>query len=187
MAATVVASPLTYSAPSHGTQVTKFLSFLESAYGYYDDGVGSYAVFQAVAYDDFSGQRQGWATVYGYDSNTSSDYSIRCSGPAYANVVSVNKINGDSSINATLDPSSGDCSNYNVSAPVTLNVAGKYDGNDRYSTNGTGKGTYYGANYKYNSQYDSFGETFTGTNGFYTGTFTGGAGTERRTERQKVK
>lgn len=186
VATALVASPLAYSAPSHGAQVTHFNSFNVNAYGCFDN-YPSYTCFYANAYDDFySGQRQGDVAVYGYDV-TYSYYDIRCSGPAYANVVSVNRGNGNSSINATLDPSSDDCSNYNVSAPVTLNVAGKYDGNYRYSYNGTGKETYYGVNYKYNSQNDYFGETFIGTNGFYTGTFTGNAFIEHRTERQKVK
>lgn len=183
MVAAMLASPLAYSAQGHGAQVTRFKSYNDSAFGCSSGTY--YSCFNTYAYDDYSGQRWSYIEVSGYDG--SGYYDIWCEGPTNADVISLNQGNGDSSVNATLDPSSANCSNYNVYTPVTLNVTGQYDGNYRYSNNGTSKEIDYGTNRKYNFQSDFFQETFAGTNGFYTGTFSGGASTEHRTQLTKVK
>lgn len=187
MATAVVASPLAYSTPVSGqrTQVTKFQGYSADAYGYFYDGYTDTSFF-AQAYDDLSGVPQGYVSVVMY----SPVYQyLSCYGPAYGKVVSVNQGNGNSSINATLDPTSPDCYSYNVdvSQRYVVKLTGKYNGDYRNSQNGTGKQTYSGENYKYNSQYDGFDETFTGTNGFYSGTFTGSAETQHYTNRTRVK
>ena len=144
--------------------------------------------FAAQAYDDMNGVPQGSVYAETFDYNTSQDTYISCSGPAYAKVLSLIQGNGKSSINATLDPTSPDCYSFYVYAPVTMDLAGQFDGNYRNSENGTGKQTYGGGvNYNYNFQNDDFSETFTGTNGFYSGTFTGYAYTQHYTNRQQVK
>jgi hypothetical protein len=184
IAAVVVASPMVSSARNHGTQVTHFRSTSDWASGCIYTGT-VITCFYANAYDDNNGVPQGYVDVYQYDYNTSTYKDIHCFGTAYANVASVNQGNGNSSINATLDPASSDCYPYNVSSPLTVNLSGQYNGNYASHNNGNGNSTYLGTSYKYNFQSDYFSETFTGTNGFATGTFDGSASTEHRTQLQK--
>jgi len=184
IATVVVASPLVSSAQNPGTQVTHFRSTSDAANGFVYTGSVTTG-FYANAYDDNNGVPQGYVAVDRYDYNTATYSYITCSGTAYANVVSVNQGNGNSSINATLAPASPDCYSYNVSSPLTVNLSGQYNSNYSSHNNGSGKSTYLGTSYKYNTQSDYFSETFTGTNGFATGTFDGSASTEHRTQLQK--
>jgi phage gp45-like len=111
---------------------------------------------------------------------------ISCSGPAYANAVSV-KVNGSSTVNATLDPASPDCESLNVFAKITVTADGQFDGNYAYSGNGNVKETFVGSTNKYNNKSDNWSQTFSADNGFYSGTFTGYADMQQINNRQKVK
>ena len=153
IAAVVVASPMVSSAQNHGTQVTHFRSTSDGASGcIYADTV--ITCFYANAYDDNNGVPQGYVTVERYDYTTATYSYITCSGTAYATVVSVHQGNGNSSINATLDPASPDCYSYNVSSPLTVNLSGQYNGNYSSHNNGSGKSTYLGTSYKVISEKD---------------------------------
>ncbi|MGZ8194565.1 MAG: hypothetical protein ACXWTH_02960 [Methylosarcina sp.] len=183
----VLASSSAYSAPGGiGMQVSPFKEHSDFVYVVYQDG--EFVTFvDARSYDDSFGPN-GWVTVGAYDySSTQSTGFISCAGPAFANAVSVNKNSGDTSINATLDPSdTTNCSSYNVFASVTVDLAGQNDG-WKISNQGTGKSTDNGTNYKYNFQAEDFSESFTGTNGFYTGTFGGTASSIHHTSLTKVE
>lgn len=190
MAAAIVASPLALSAPGHGAEITHFLSTSNSIYGIYA-GDTQYAHVVAQVFDDMSGVMQGRVFSEMYDSNTENYSLIDCYGPAYANSVTLNKTNGNSNINATLDPSDSNCYSENVNAPVTINLTGQYDGYHYLQGNGTNKEMLNDSGQqlisKYNFKEDTFSETFTGTTGFYTGTLTGEATVGRNNDRKQLK
>lgn len=185
--AAVLVTPTAYSAPGGGAVVTKFLTQNDYVYGYYFDG-NINADFSAQVYDDMNGVAQGSVYSSYYDYNTGIYSYISCSGPAYANAVSVKSNESSSTINATLDPASPDCYSYNVFAPITVTANGQFDGNYSSSNHGNGKETYLGTNYKYNSKSSNWSQTFSDAdNGFYSGTYTGGAYKSQNIGRQKVK
>jgi hypothetical protein len=171
---------LVWVAPLNGQEtppVTHLRTTYSSASGEIS-GETFFAHFNAQVGYDFGLWGSLDASMYDYSTDT---YQyISCFGPAYANILSVNRINGDTTINATLDPSSSDCSAVNVSAPIVIQLVGK--GRDQATKIGTGRFTEEtsGVTYKYSFQSSEFYETFAGTNGFYLGTFTGGAFTEQR-------
>ena len=176
-----------YSIPANGTHVTQFLSREDSASG--EMYVGStYTSFNADTFDDLRGVAQGTVTILYIDFSTGAFKSISCSGPAYANSVSVKPTSGDSSVNATLDPADlSSCSSYNVFAPVTISLTGQFDGISQVSQIGNDKSTYNGTSFKSNFTLDSFSETFTGTLGFASGPISGTAHASRFNERTRVK
>lgn len=91
---------------------------------------------------------------------------IACTGPAYANAVSVDKNSGAVAIKSSLDPTSPDCFTFgeSLSDVIEVNLVGKFDGNARRSESGAAKVTVYGVNYKMNFQCDFFfTEIFSGT------------------------
>src|SRR6476660_5610699 len=106
-----------YSAPGLGAQVTQFLTRNDTVSGVSDDGTTS---FVASSYDGMNGVAQGELQVTHFDNITGYSF-IHCFGTAYANSVSVNSGNGNSSVNATLDPAAPACFAFpNGSAPVTI-------------------------------------------------------------------
>lgn len=183
--AAVLVAPSAYCAPGGGTQVTHYLTRQAYVSGYANVG-NTYNYFSGQVYDDMNGVAQGSVYSQSYDDNTYTYSFISCSGPAYANAVSV-KGNGRSAVNATLDPNSPDCYSYNLFAPITVTADGQFDGNYASSNNGNGKSTYGGATYKYNTKSDSWSQTFTADNGFYSGTYTGDASIYQNNERQRLK
>src|ERR1051326_1020548 len=97
-----------YSAGGNGTEVTQFLSRNEMVLGSKSVGTKNTS-FSAGIFDDLKGVAQGHAEVSSNDLSTGTFDFISCSGPAYANIVSVN-IHGDSSVNVMLDPLAPGCS-----------------------------------------------------------------------------
>lgn len=184
--AAVLVAPAAYSAPGGGAVVTHFLT--RSAFVFGSAYVGNvYTYFGGQAYDDLQGVAQGSVWSESDDYNTYTYSYISCSGPAYANAVSV-KTNGSSTVNATLDPASPDCYSYNVFAPITVTADGQADGNYANSNNGNGKYTYGRTTYKYNNKSDEWSQTFSDAdNGFYSGTFTGYASISQNNNRTQVK
>lgn len=174
------------AAPGGGTVVTNFLTRIDQVAGSVDDGVTN-NYFSAYTYDDPSGVAQGSVSTTSYNYLTSVYSYIFCSGPAYANAVSVNPGNGNSSVNVTLDPASPSCYSYNVAAPVTISVAGRADGTSDYHSAGTYKQTHLGVTWKGNYQYDQYQSAFNGTNGFGSGPFSGYSYTQRNSQRTQVK
>jgi hypothetical protein len=174
-----------YSVPGNGTEVTQFLTRIDRAAG--STVVGTISTdFTANTYDDLKGVAQGDVTITSIDYAAGTFSFISCSGPAYASV-SVDANNGDSSVNATLDPASPSCPNkFNVFAPVTISVTGQFNGMDQDSQTGTDKSTSNGTSFKSNIKMDAFSETFTGTVGVASGPFSGNASTTRRNDRTRV-
>lgn len=184
--AAVVASSSVYSVPGgNGTQVSHYKNISDRVEGGICDG-DICANFTAYTFDDSTGL-QGTVLVDSYDSVTSESMFISCSGPAFANAVSVNKTKGTSSVYATLNPLDTSCVSVNVSASITVDLTGQYDGYAKFSNHGNGNSIIDGVNYKYNFQGDTFTVISTGTTGLYTGTLPGQAETYRYTELTKVK
>jgi hypothetical protein len=177
-----------YGAPWLGTQVTQFLTRNDAVAGYSDDGTTS---FFASSYDDMNGVAQGELQVLHFD-NITGFSAIYCFGPAYANRVSVDQGNGNSSVKATLDPAAPGCSaSPNVSAPVTIAVTGRPNGKSQTSTNGktistSNDGTSV-TSFTINYTNDTFTESFTGTVGSSSGPFSnnGYATNSRNNNRSK--
>ncbi|MGZ8934769.1 MAG: hypothetical protein ACXW04_07695 [Methylobacter sp.] len=186
--AAVVASTSASSFPGNGAQVVNFKTYNYNPYGAFCDDSNICNFFSAWSYDDNSGPQAG-VSVETYDLNLSQTVaSISCSGLSFANAVSVNQGNGNTSIDATLDPSdTNNCQSYNVSASVTVNLVGQFDDVYHYSISGKSNSTYYGSNVKSNSKYDHWSEIFTGTTGLYTGSINGYADVWLSTDSQRVK
>ena len=185
MMAAFVATSL-YAAPGGGTVVTHFQSRNEGVWGQAWNGP-DYSSFSVSTWDDMNGVAQGSGSAYAYNSATSTYRWISCSGPAYANAVSVSHASGNASANITLDPASPSCSSNNVAGPITISVTGRSNGASDYHSNGTYKQTYNGVNYKGNYQYDEYSSDFNGTGGFASGPFTGSSYAQRNTQRTQVK
>ena len=185
--AAVLVAPAAYSAPGGGAQVEHYLTRSASVDGWVYDG-NAYNYFSGQAYDDLNGVAQGQVYSQSYDYNTYTYGYIGCSGPAYADAVSVAVNSNSSSVNAMLDPASPDCYSYNVPEPITVTADGQFDGNYASSSNGNRKETSYGTSYKSNYKDDYWTQTFSDAdNGFYSGTFTGSASTSQNNNRTKVK
>jgi hypothetical protein len=181
-----------YSAAGNGTQVTPILSRGDMVTGSKSVGTKQTS-FQAGTFDDLQGVGQGNAMVTNQDfSNGTFDF-ISCSGPAYGNIVSVAKSNGDTSVNVTLDPLAPGCfATPSVTAPVTIAITGRFNGLFQTSSNGTGKTTFFnGTSFTSimgNLSTDTFSETFTGTLGsIASGPFDGNASTSRNYNLIRVK
>jgi hypothetical protein len=175
-----------YSIPGNGTQVTQFLSRMDHVEGQKSVGTTN-TFFLANTYDDMNGVAQGDVTVSNEDDSTGTFNYISCSGPAYANIVSVKPTSGDSSVNATLNPASPSCISNGVFAPVTVSITGQFNGIFQQSQTGTATNTSNGMSFKSNFTSDFFTETFTGTVGFASGPFSGNVTTSRSNERTRVK
>lgn len=145
---------------------------------------GDYS-FIAKSYTDADGSRKGSVFVDGFGAALQ---FIDCTGPEFADAVTMNQSTGIVSVNATVDPSNPNCFAFNISGPaLTLKFAGQPDGNERVSESGAGKQQNFAETVKFNFQSDAYSEVFTGTTGLYTGVFTGRATSVRRTNRTRIK
>jgi hypothetical protein len=159
------------------------LDFAEAA-GYASTPQGEYS-FTAKSYTDADGSRAGFVSIDGYGAVFQ---FINCTGPEFADAVTMNQSTGVVTVNAMVDPSNPNCFAFNVSGPaLTLKFSGKPDGNERVSESGAGTRQNFGEIVKFNFQSDAFGEVFTGTTGLYTGAFTGRATSVRSNERTRTK
>jgi hypothetical protein len=184
MIATSGASPLALGAPGNGAQATQWRANVAQAAGAASDGVADYSFF-AQAYVDVDGVPAG--SIY-VDSFGSFYQYISCSGPEYANVVSMNQSLGTATVNGTLDPASPNCYSVNYNGgPLTVHISGQPDGSERNSQSGTGTLLIGGTTNKYSFQSDDFTATFTGTSGLYEGTFSGRTLAARSTNRTQEK
>lgn len=191
VATILITSPLAFATPfqvNQGTVNTKFRTALNYASGC-SPFTSSSSCFTANTYDNLDGVLQGFIAIDTYSSDYSEYSLIACSGPAYANIVSVNQANGNTSVKATLNPSDPSCYTYNWKAgTVTVNLSGIYtDGGNRSSNTGQSAGYYNGRTYKYNYRTDSFDETFTGSITGFTTPFIGSASTSRTSNFEQVK
>jgi hypothetical protein len=188
IAATLITPPLAFAAPSlqmgQGTVNTKFKSTLDSANGCINNGL---TCFFANSRDDLDGLLQGDIQVLNLSSGSFS--FIACSGTAYAGIVSVNRINGDTIVKATLNPSDPSCLaiNWNVGT-TTVNLFGRYtDGGFRSSSNSKTTNFSNGTTFRFNNTSDAFEETFTGSITGFSGLWVGSASASRNTNREQVK
>jgi hypothetical protein len=175
-----------YSVPGNPTEATQFLSRHDQVIGQkFVDNTNTF--FIANTHDDLKGVAQGDVTISSEDNSTGRFHSISCSGPAYANILSVNKVSGDVSVNATLNPASPGCFSSTDFAPVTVSISGQFNGILQTSQTGIATNTSDGMSFKSNVSTDFFTETFTGTVGFASGPFSGNATTTRSNQRTRVK
>jgi hypothetical protein len=173
------------AAPLGFTQATHMHANIAQAAGTVSSGGVDYS-FQAKSYVDFDGSRAGFVYVDSF-SFASGFQFVTCTGPEFANVVSMNQSTGSVTVNGTLDLANPNCYAVNYSgAALTLQLSGQPDGSYRNSQGGTGTETINGTVAKYNFQSDEFGEVFTGSTGMYTGTFTGRGYTGRSINRTQV-
>lgn len=173
-----------HSAPPAAKQASHLhLDFAEAA-GYASTPQGEYS-FTAKSYTDADGSRAGFVSI---DGDGAVFQFINCTGPEFADAVTMNQSTGVVTVNAMVDPSNPNCSAFNVSGPaLTLKFSGKPDGNERVSESGAGTRQNFGEIVQFNFQSDAFGEVFTGTTGLYTGAFTGRATSVRSTGRTRTK
>lgn len=183
--ASVLVTPTAYSGPGGGTQVTHFLSRRASVYfSYTNPNMFYYLV--GDAYDDMDVAQS--YVEYEFDDYINRRFiHIRCEGPTYANAVSVNRNDGSSTVNATLDPAITDCISSNVFEKITVTANGQFDGNYSSSNKENRKETYGGATYKSNYNSDNWSQTFSADNGFYSGTCTGDASISQNKGRERMK
>lgn len=150
---------------------------------------GSSYSMAAQSFDDASGVPQGAISVerFGFDPSTGTFGSsfIICSGPAYANAVTVNRSTGASSVNAVLDPAAPGCFGFNTTTLVVA-ISGQATGGFSRSDTGTTTLRFVGSTEKATFQSDSFDESFSGSIGYYTGAFAGNAEAARITNRTRV-
>jgi hypothetical protein len=159
------------------------IDFAEAA-GYASTPQGDYS-FIAKSYTDFDGSRAGFVSIDGFGATVQ---FINCTGPEFADAVTMNPSTGAVSVNALVDPLNPNCFAFNISGPaLTLRFSGQPDGNERVSESGAGTRQNFSETIKFNFQSDAFSEVFSGTTGLYTGVFTGRATSVRSTERTRIK
>ena len=184
MIATACATSLAFAAPLSFTQATHTRANVAQAAGTVSSGGVDYS-FQAQAYVDVNGVPAGFVYVESFGLGIQ---YVTCTGPEFANVVSMNQGTGAVAVNGTLDLANAHCYAVNYTGgPLTLKVSGQPDGSYRDSRSGVETEQTLGTTFKFNFQSDEFGETFVGSTGLYTGTFTGRALTARSTNRTQVK
>jgi hypothetical protein len=159
------------------------IDFVEAA-GFASTPQGEYS-FTAKSYTDFDGSRAGFISIDGFGGMFQ---FINCTGPEFADAVTMNPSTGAVSVNAMVDPSNPNCFAFNFDGPaLTLRVSGQPDGNERVSESGAGTRQNFSEIIKFNFQLDAFSQVFSGTTGLYTGVFTGRATSVRSTERTRIK
>lgn len=150
---------------------------------------GSSYSMTARNFDDAAGVMQGEISVqrFGFDPSTGglSFSFITCSGPTFANTVTVNKTSGASSVNAVLDPAAPGCFGFNTTTLVVA-ITGTSNGTFSRSDTGTTILRFVGFTEKASFQSDGFDENFSGSIGYYTGAFTGNAESAKITNRTRV-
>jgi hypothetical protein len=186
IAATLVTSPLAFAAPPfQENQRTVNLKFriTNNAIG----GCNSTGMcINASTYDGLDDLVP--SEVESHVSVSNGLKSIACYGSAYVNAISVNPVNGNTSIQATLDPLDPSCSNYNWdSGTVTINLSGSYP-EGGYRNSADSKSTIFsnGTTHKLNYKSDLFQQTFTGFITGFNGPWSGEAGTYRNIDRELV-
>jgi len=160
----------------HGTQVTQTDVANVSAFG---SAQGATSVNFFAQTSETRDGREGFVTVSTFNPITFTSTFISCSGPGYGNVVTLAR-NGDVTISATLDPAAPNCQG-NAPAALELSIAGRFDGMNQNSQNGTGNMIQAGVTYsKYAFQSSQFSERFEGNIGAFSGMLAGSAGEMRR-------
>jgi hypothetical protein len=173
-----------HSAPPAAKQASHLHTDFAEAAGFASTPQGEYS-FTAKSYTEVDGSRAGSISIDGYGAVFQ---FINCTGPEFANAVTMNQSTGIVTVNAMVDPQNPNCFAFNASGPaLTLKFSGRPDGNERVSESGAGTRQNFSEIVKFNFQSDTFSELFTGSTGLYTGAFTGRATSVRSTERTKTK
>lgn len=176
-------SPLVQAAPQ-GIKPAHSKAAIVEAAGFASAAGNDYS-FLAKSYIDIDGTRAGFVSVESYTPGYS---FVTCTGPEFANAVTMNQSTGAVTVSADIDPSNPNCYAVNYSSgPLTLRISGVPNSDERISESGTGTHQNFGTIEKYNFQSDSFSETFTGSTGMYTGVFSGRAASSRSTNRTKAQ
>ena len=189
IASSWLTSPLALAAPGGQTLNVKYKTAL-AVVNFGAEVNGMQYSLSANSFDDMDGVAQGsiFVSRFGFDPNlgTYTSSFVQCFGPAFANIVTVNKTSGAASVNAVLDPANPSCFAFNSTA-LTISITGAPTGSYARSDSGTTTFQYVGAMEKASFQSDSFDENFAGTIGYYTGAFSGNAETAKITQRVRVK
>ena len=189
IAITIGTSSLAFAAPGGQALVTKYKTMSVSVNLQAEVGTVNYSL-SAQNYDDMDGVQQGIVAVQRYGFDPVAGFfigGVTCSGPDFANTVTVNRSNGVSSVRVLLDPSAPGCTGFNASA-VTIAISGVPIGNYNKSETGSATINYGGGSIdKTSFQSDYFDETFSGSIGDYSGAFSGNAETAKVTSRTRLK
>lgn len=185
VAAGLALSSSAFAAPIERALVTKFKTTSVAVFASAEVGGVQYSM-TAQNYDDMDGVQQATIAVDRFDFNTFSSSFVVCSGPRFAGTVTVNKISGTASVNATLDPTAGDCYGFN-STTLVINLNGTPTGSFSVSESGTATTSTTEGVVKVQSQSDAFDENFSGSIGYFSGALSGRAVTSKVTQRTRLK
>ena len=188
-AAALVASPSAFSDPGNGRSVARTWEDSDVVGGGFCDATGTLCGFFAALASiprDTGEPPFGQYFVQAFD-EVGNIVIIFCTGPEYAQTVSVNPQTGESSVNATLDPSAPSCVGSMTGPAFTISLSGT-----------AAKGTYNSSSSAasrfedgklvgraQSKQIDYPVTTLTGSIGFLSGTFNGAATTVRFTQFEK--
>jgi hypothetical protein len=170
IAVTLATAPLARAMPGNGAQTEPFKYSYDvvSINHSFDNGFLS---LNASVSDNATGYvgyyRQSCDPVTGC-----SYVGVTCSGPSFAQALSINPGNGNLTLNAVIDPASPECSSWGAPfEPMVLDITGRFDGVYHNSQHGTGTSIsndpYSGTRERssYSSQSDMFSEAISGTVG----------------------
>jgi hypothetical protein len=176
------ASVSAFGAPLGDQPVTRYREVLDYAQGS-SCSSGACSGFSAQR-NDGNGVLSGAVSSYFFTGTTL--FVINCEGPEYADSVSVNRGNGATTVNATLDPSAPSCTG-NYGSTLQLSVTGAPDGSYNSTVSGSGKTEVPGSIERFDHTDVTFIESVTGTNGFISGVIPGSAISKRNTNTTKPK
>ena len=185
-AAASTAPLLAHGAPNARSQITQLQASIVEAAGAVSTPQGDFS-FTVKSYTEGDGSRAGTVLLDNFGAAGGYQF-INCTGPEFADAVTMKQSTGAVTIDAVIDPAHPNCFAFNYSAaPLTFKFSGQPDGNERVSESGAGTQQLYGETFKFNFQSDTFSEVFTGTTGLYTGVFTGRATSSRSTNRTRAR
>ena len=145
--------------------------------------------FDAKSYTNFDGTRGGTVSVssFGFVAGNFIYSFVQCFDlPELADAVLLNQSTGAVTVNAVLDPAR--CYSFNYSgAPLTVRLAGRFDGSERLTESGTITRQIFGCTEKLNDQGENVRDVFDGSIGVYTGQLAGPATYGRSTNRTQAR
>jgi hypothetical protein len=183
VAAVLVTSPSAYSGPGNGTTPTQYKTLYQSVFGSWSDGSVSQS-FVVQAWDNVNGVPESSASSSLYNFLTDEFSYIECNGIAVT--VSVHAATGESSAQATLDPTDPNCSAFGFVGPIVIDVIGSATDEFRASETSHGQINFSGVITRTSYVNNSFSANLTGTVGDNSGPWSGFANNGRNTRRERV-
>lgn len=169
-----------------GDEVNVFRSRSDQVAGQTCTSSGVCVQFRAAIFDDPAGNAMGAVMGLVYDPYTPPNlHIINCQGPDYANVMSLNAANGNTTLKVTLQPLGPGCSGVNFTEPFTIDVNGGADGNVHISNDGYFTQEFYGSVMRGRRRNDFFTNWYQGTVGPYSGPLTGTSDAVRNLQQQQ--